>query len=178
MVQMFGSASSRVRLVNFGEQHLAATLQWVNDPESMRLLGRAAIVWPEEHRRWFEQLADRADCQYFAVERVDGDVHLGNIWLWGIDRRHRSAEVRVLMGHPEGTDRGLGTDAIGVLADHAFNLMNLHRLYAYVLSINPRAKRAFEKAGFRVEGLLRADRWTGEEYVDVHLLGRLKEDAP
>jgi RimJ/RimL family protein N-acetyltransferase len=167
---------SRVRLTNFDERHLAATREWVNDPEIMRLLGRAALVWPEEHRRWFEQLADREDCQYFAVESARGEIHLGNIWLWEIDRRHRSAEVRVLMGRPDSTGRGLGTEAIDLLAQRAFNLMGLHRLYAYVLAINPRAKRAFEKAGFRIEGLLRADRWTGEGYVDVHVLGRLKED--
>jgi RimJ/RimL family protein N-acetyltransferase len=177
MMRMLGSDESRVRLANFEERHLAATLEWVNDLEIMRLLGRAAQVWPEEHRRWFEQLADRADCQYFAVERAQDDIHLGNIWLWEIDRRHRSAEVRVLMGRPDSTGHGLGTEAIDLLAQRAFNLMSLHRLYAYVLAINPRAKRSFEKAGFRPEGLLRADRWTGDGYVDVHVLGRLKEDA-
>jgi RimJ/RimL family protein N-acetyltransferase len=81
------------------------------------------------------------------------------------------------MGRPDSIGRGLGTEAIDLLAQRAFDLMSLHRLYAYVLAVNPRAKRAFEKAGFRAEGLLRADRWTGDGYVDVHVLGRLKEDT-
>ena len=43
-----------------------------------------------------------------------------------------------------------------------------------VLAINPAARRAFEKAGFAVEGTLRADRWTGAGFVDTHVLGRLR----
>jgi RimJ/RimL family protein N-acetyltransferase len=57
---------------------------------------------------------------------------------------------------------------------YAFERLNLHRVYAYVLAINPRARRAFEKAGFALEGTLREDRWAGDAYTDVYLLGRLK----
>jgi RimJ/RimL family protein N-acetyltransferase len=42
-----------------------------------------------------------------------------------------------------------------------------------VFSINPRAKRTFEKAGFNLEGVLRDDRRIGDEWVDVYVLGRL-----
>jgi RimJ/RimL family protein N-acetyltransferase len=171
-------SAPRITLIPLGEQHLAATLTWVNDSEMMRLLGRVASVDPAEHRRWFERLASRTDCRYFAVEAVDSSHHVGNIWLWNIEPDHRRAEVRVLFGEAAGRDRGLGSEAIGLLAATAFGSLDLHRLYAYVLAINPRARRAFEKAGFHLEGVLRGDRWTGEDYVDVHLLGRLKSDPP
>jgi RimJ/RimL family protein N-acetyltransferase len=166
----------RVQLADFDRRHMASTLEWMNDAELMRLLGRARPIGEEEHRRWFEGLAGRRDCRYFAVETLDGARHVGNVWLWDIDGRHRRAEVRVVVGRPEATDRGIGTEAIVLIARHAFDTLTLHRVYAYVLAINPRARRAFEKAGFRTEGLLRGDRWTGDEYVDVHVLGRLKDD--
>jgi RimJ/RimL family protein N-acetyltransferase len=53
----------------------------------------------------------------------------------------------------------------------------LHRLYAYVFARNPRAKRAFEKAGFTVEGLLRQERRFGTEFIDVYLLARLASEV-
>ena len=46
-------------------------------------------------------------------------------------------------------------------------------LYAQVLSTNPRSRRAFEKAGFELEGTFREDRWVGDRYVDTWWLGRL-----
>jgi UDP-4-amino-4,6-dideoxy-N-acetyl-beta-L-altrosamine N-acetyltransferase len=167
---------SRIRLVPLVERHLDATFEWVNDPAMMRLLGRAARVESDEHQRWFEQLKDRTDCRYFSVETIDDGQHVGNIWLWDINTADRKAEVRILFGDEASRGRGYGSDAIRLIADQAFDTMNLHRLYAYVFSTNPRAKRAFEKAGFKSEGLLRQDRRIGGEYVDVYLLGQLSSD--
>jgi RimJ/RimL family protein N-acetyltransferase len=54
-----------------------------------------------------------------------------------------------------------------------FGRFGLHRVYAYVLSINPAARRSFERAGFALEGTLRDDRWTEDRFVDSYLLGRV-----
>lgn len=170
-------AVARVQLVPLANKHLDATFNWVNDPAMMRLLGRAARVQRDEHQRWFEQLQQRTNCRYFSVETVDGWRHVGNIWLWDINETHRKAEVRILFGDEPSRGRGYGSEAIALLADVAFNSMNLHRLYAYVFAINPRAKRAFEKAGFRVEGLLREERRLAGDYVDTYVLGRLDCDS-
>jgi len=160
-----------VRLRPLERRHLEKTFEWANDPDLMRLLNRAHTVSRNEHEQWFEVIQQREDCRYFAIETVDG-AHLGNVWLWDIDPRHRRAELRIVMGL-DSTDTGAGTDAIRRLCDHAFQQLNLHKVYAYVLAINPRARRSFEKAGFMLEGTLREDRWIGESFSDVYLLARL-----
>lgn len=160
-----------VRLTPLERRHLDKTLEWANDPELMRLLNRAHTVSREEHEQWFEALQKREDCCYFAIENVD-DAHLGNVWLWDIDQRHRRAELRIVMGL-DSAGKGVGTEAISRLCDYAFERLNLHKVYAYVLAINPRACRSFEKAGFVLEGTLKEDRWTGESFTDVYLLARL-----
>lgn len=167
---------SRVRLVPLAERHLDTTFRWVNDPAMMRLLGRSARVETDEHRRWFDQISQRTDCRYFSVETTEAALHVGNIWLWDINTTDRKAEVRILFGDEAARGRGYGSEAIRLLAELAFDTMGLHRLFAYVFSINPRAKRAFEKAGFTSEGVLRQDRRVGDEYVDVYLLGHLASD--
>ncbi len=161
----------RVRLLPLERRHLEQTLEWANDLELMRLLNRAQTVSRDEHEQWFEAISKREDCCYFAIESLDG-VHLGNVWLWDIDRRHRRAELRIVMGLDH-AGRGAGTEAINRLCDYAFERLNLHKVYAYVLAINPRGRRSFEKAGFVLEGTLREDRWTGEAFSDVHLLAKL-----
>lgn len=159
-----------VRILPLERRHLEKTLEWANDPELMRLLNRAHTVSKEEHEQWFDALQKREDRCYFAIESLDG-AHLGNVWLWDIDHRHRRAELRIVMGLDE-AGKGAGTQAISRLCDYAFERLNLHKVYAYVLAINPRARRSFEKAGFVLEGTLREDRWTGAEYADVYLLAR------
>jgi diamine N-acetyltransferase len=158
----------------FERRHLEATRRWANDPELMRLLDRARPVSDEEHERWFAGLQGRADCVYFAIETVEGARHIGNVWLWDIDSRHRRAELRIIIGGEEDHGRGAGTEAITLLCDYGFERLNLHKVYAYVLGINERARRAFEKAGFVLEGTLREDRWVDDAYTDVYLLGKLR----
>ena len=161
-----------VCLCPFDRRHFEATRTWANDPALSLLLDRARPVSDTEHERWTASLNGRGDCVYFAIE-TPASHHVGNIWLWAIDPRHRKAEVRIVIGDIQSVGRGMGSDAIRLLSEYAGDRLNLRRLYAYVLATNPRARRAFEKAGFELEGTLRRDRWVGGEYADVWLLGRL-----
>lgn len=162
-----------VTLVPLDRRHLARTRDWANDPHVMRLMNRALPVTEAEHERWFTSILTRTDCAYFAVERPAEPRHVGNVWLWDIDPRHRHAELRVVVGEGSARGQGLGAEAIDRLCRHAFEHLNLHRIYAYVLSINPGGRRAFEKAGFSLEGTLRDDRWCDDRFVDTWLLARL-----
>ena len=163
----------RLELVPLDRPHLARTREWANDPELMRLMDRKQPVTPVEHEAWFASLPRRADCAYFAIETLDGRAHIGNVWLWDIDRRHRKAELRVVVGDRTARGQGLGAEAIDRLCRHAFDTLGLHRVYAYVLGINPSARRAFERAGFTLEGTLRDDRWAVDRFIDSYLLARV-----
>lgn len=164
---------ARVRLVPLTLAHLARTREWANEPQLMRLMDRHNPVTEEEHDVWFTTVVGGEGCAYFAIETADEGAHIGNIWLWDIDRRHRKAEVRIVVGAETGRGRGLGSEAIDQVCRYAFERLGLRRLYAYVLAINPGARRAFERAGFALEGTLRDDRWAGDRFVDSHLLARV-----
>ncbi len=163
-----------VSLRPFDRRHLAKTRDWVNDPEISALLGRALPVSDVEHERWYAELEGRKDRVFFAIQANADGRHVGNVWLWDIDWRHRKAEARIVIGETDSLGRGVGTEAIALVCSYAFERLNLHKVYAYVLGTNPRALRAFEKAGFAVEGVLKEDRWDDARFCDVYLLGRLK----
>ncbi|MGE3401288.1 MAG: GNAT family N-acetyltransferase [Vicinamibacterales bacterium] len=165
-----------LRLVPLEPAHLALTRQWANDPGIARLMDRARQVSEAEHAAWFASLAGREDCRYFAIERHGR--HVGNVWLWSIDPRHRKAELRIVIGDPAARGQDSGATAIDLLSRHAFEQLGLHRVYAYVLSINPAGRRAFEKAGFTLEGTLRDDRRASDRFVDCWLLARIRPDVP
>lgn len=145
--------------------------QWVNDPALMPLLDRILPVTQSDHQRWYEAMMADSQTVIFAVEYAHHFV--GCVWLYAIHARHLTAEVRILLGHTP--VKGMGTDALVTLARFAFDQMNLHKLYAYVLGHNPRAARAFEKAGFSQEGIFKAERFINGVYIDVLRLGLLRE---
>ena len=167
--------TGNVRLVPLDRRHLERTRAWANDPALMRLMDRARPVSTAEHEAWFRSLAERDDCSYFAIETAEGAVHVGNVWLFAIDRRHRKAELRVVIGDAAARGKGIGAEAIDRLCRHGFDELGLHRIYAYVLAINPAAQRAFERAGFSLEGTLRDDRWSDGTFVDAYVLARVSQ---
>ena len=110
---------------------------------------------------------------YFAIETIPTGRHVGNVWLWEMDFRHRKAELRIVIGESDARGKGIGPEAIGLVCLHAFQRLNLHKIYAYVLATNPGARRAFEKTGFEIEGTLKEDRWAEDHYTDVYVFGKL-----
>lgn len=147
---------------------------WINRGDILLQVDRATPVTRQQHQKWYQAITSDPGALIFAVESAGEFV--GCVWLYGIDQRHRKAEVRILLG--AGQNKGLGADALNTLAEVAFRRLNLHKLFAYVLSVNPRASAAFVKAGFEPEATLRRDRFVDGQYVDVQILARFNPDSP
>jgi RimJ/RimL family protein N-acetyltransferase len=139
------------------------------------LLGRTRRISESENKKWFLGLRKRKDCIYFAIETSHGERYIGHVWLWGVDRSNRKAELRIFIGEDDCMEKGIGTEAIRLACCYGFNTMRLHKIYAYVHAANSRARCAFEKAGFQVEGLLKGDRRIGRRFIDVCVLGKLQD---
>jgi RimJ/RimL family protein N-acetyltransferase len=85
--------------------------------------------------------------------------------------------VRIVIGDKSAWGEGYGTDALRVVIHIAFGPLRLEKLWADVLVTNPRGARAFERAGFKREGLLLGDRIQDDGRVDVIRLGILRGPA-
>jgi RimJ/RimL family protein N-acetyltransferase len=149
--------------------------KWVNNPVIASLVDRALPVTKQEHEEWCSALVENKNAVVFAITSASDACYIGNVWLWGIDWRHRKAELRIIVGDENYHGKGLGTEAIELITMFAFKKLNLNRIFAYVLNSNERAKKAFEKAGFSVEGVLKRDRFIDGQYQDVFLMAILRE---
>ncbi|GAC1401708.1 MAG: GNAT family protein [Candidatus Velthaea sp.] len=145
---------------------LDAWRTWVNDPEIAGYLDRVLPVSRPEHEQFFElAVVNNAKAVWFGIDGLQPPRYIGNIWLWDIDVRHRRAEVRVLIGDRGAWGTGAGSTSLRLITDYAFAALGLQKLYAYVMDRNPRAVRAFEKAGYREEARLESEAyWNGERH--------------
>jgi aminoglycoside 6'-N-acetyltransferase len=74
--------------------------------------------------------------------------------------RHAGIDIVV---HPDAHGRGLGTEAIRVLARHLFNDRGHHRLIIDPNASNARAIHVYQNVGFRRVGVLRQYEWSARE---------------
>lgn len=72
--------------------------------------------------------------------------------------------------------RGIMTEAVRAMTEHAFQNADVHRLYACVYAWNPASARVLEKAGYRLEGRMRQHATKEGEKVDELIYGLLREE--
>lgn len=82
------------------------------------------------------------------------------------DQPRGNGEYIVALG--EGRGKGVGTEATRLVLDYAFHVANLSCVYLSVIEPNTGAIRAYEKAGFKRQGIRRnSNLWLGQRVNEV-----------
>lgn len=156
--------------------------RWVNDSEVRQGIAHYLPMSLANEESWFENMLKRPrDEQPFVIEvRGAGEqaeeswTAIGNCSFFDIDWRSRHSEFGILIGEKAYWNQGYGTEAVQLLVRYGFETLNLNRIWLQVYETNPRAIRAYEKAGFIQEGRKRQAEYLNGEYVDVLLMSILR----
>ena len=152
------------------------------DGEVARLTGSIHADDENDDERWtvaqlqeiYARWATDDDRQVWSIlERSTGKV-VGESVLLDHDPGNRSIGFRIWISGAR--DRGLGTEATRLTVDHAFAGLGLHRVELEVYGFNPRARRVYEKVGFRLEGTKRQALRYADGWVDCHVMAILEQD--
>ena len=73
-------------------------------------------------------------------------------------------------------NRGYGQDSIRVLLKYLFEDLGAIRVELEVMKSNLRAINCYKKCGFKEEGILRSKCYIDGEYVDIIIMGLIKDD--
>jgi RimJ/RimL family protein N-acetyltransferase len=169
--------SSSVVLTSLRRSDAPQLFAWINDRDQVLFNAPYAPVHQRQHAKWFDALETRRDAVIFGIRRRAGARLIGVCQLLSISPIHRSAELQIRIGEPTARNHGLGTQAVRTLVHFAFRDLNLNRVSLHVFATNRRALRAYEKSGFRREGLLRQAAHIDGAYVDVVVMGILRSDV-
>lgn len=165
----------------YREEDLPHLKEAVDDPEIGRLTGSVnSSDQVEEYpldklREWYATRNEQTDrLDLMVVDRATGTC-VGEVVLNNWDRGNETCNFRIMLG-PSGQGRGLGTEATRLLLGYAFEHLPLHRIELEVYAFNPRARRAYEKAGFVVEGRRRDALLYDGERVDAIVMSVLRPE--
>ena len=130
-------------------------VDWLNDDEVNRFLESRFQQQSLESVRSFVAAAGvNPDELLLGIFTKDNARHIGNIKLGPINRTHRRAELGIMIGDKNYWGQGVATEAVGLVTDYAFRELNLNKVEAGCYQSNGGSRRAFLKAGFRVEGYI------------------------
>ncbi|MFG2045099.1 GNAT family N-acetyltransferase [Dactylosporangium sp. NPDC048998] len=153
----------RTTLRPFRDEDLPAMAAAIADAEVLRLTGSAHSTAETVQRRpivddrlrsWYGSRNAQDDRLDLAIVDNDSAMCVGEVVLNNWEPANESCQFRILIGQ-DGRGRGLGTEATCLILRYAFTVVSLHRVSLEVYAFNPRARRVYEKAGFKVEGVKR-----------------------
>jgi len=145
--------------------------KWDNDLEvAIPLGGEACMITTVESLQADLQSVIKSKSHLYDIITLDSDVPIGRCLFFNTNKVDRTAEVGIVIGEKEYWDQGYGTEALQLLLEYGFNLLNLHNITLGVYSYNKRAQASYQKLGFKEIGRRREARIIAGKKYDVILM--------
>ena len=146
------------------------------DEEARRLTGTQAVFSRARMHNWFEAVSNDNSRIDLLICLQENNEPIGDIAMMEIDHHNQNAIVRISIFEKENWGKGYGTEAMSMFLDYGFNILNLHRVELEVFAFNPRAKKSYEKLGFKQEGIIRDKLFYDGKFHNAILMGVLREE--
>jgi diamine N-acetyltransferase len=153
-------------------------VSWLNDAETASFLSFRAPMSFAQEEDWFEKLlVDQGKSRWhFVMCLLDGGQPIGTIGLFDLDTVNGSAGMGITVGEKSLWGKGYGTDSLNALLDFGFGMLRLERIWLDVNDDNVRAKRSYEKCGFKLEGIKRHAMYRDGRYRDLEVMSILRDE--
>jgi len=152
-------------------------LRWMNDLEVTKYLeSRFHQHSMQDIKDYVNLIKNSHDNFLYGVFLKSNERHIGNIKLGPISTIHRHAEIGLMIGEKDCWGLGYATEAIKILVSYAFSTQRLNKLTAGCYATNIGSKKAFESAGFIVEGVYKKHFFCDGKLIDSYRLGILNRE--
>ena len=167
-----------VTLAPLRREDIPTYTRWFQDYEVQRLLMPEVLVpfTSETEESWYESASRQTNGYTFGIRTLADDKLIGNCSLFEISLKNRSATFGIVLGEKDYWGKGYGTEATRLTMRFGFDELNLNRIQLEVYDFNPRARRAYEKAGFCHEGIRRQALFREGQYWDIEIMAILRDD--
>lgn len=170
-----------VDLVPYGARFMAHDHEWWNSEASFwgsmgdrQPVTRAQVE--REHEEWRTHAGPRTGVA-FGVQTKDG-TPLGYFGINWLSYQHGVAELGAVIGERDYWGGGYGTDALLLIVDYAFDVLDMRKVWLTTSSTNTRVVRQMEKVGFALEARQRAMTFADGAPCDALIFGRLRDGWP
>jgi len=151
-------------------------VRWLNDPETMIFVQSYNQIYNRvNEEQYLKNVLEKGEPQ-FSIHLCKDDSHIGGCGLINLDWINRRTEIGIMIGESAFRNHGYGQEAIHILLDYIFNVMNLNSVSLRHYEYNHRASRCYEKCGFKPAGHIRQARLMNGQFYDEIILDILAQD--
>lgn len=148
-------------------------MKYWNNLELQKFLIRPLIGSRDEEINWIRNTWDRrrkGEAYIFGIFLIEKDQYIGNIELKVISHIARRGSLGIVIFNQNYWGKGFGAEAIELLLDFGFSVLNLNTIELEVFSFNKRALACYKKVGFIEIGRKRDAHFISGQYHDIILM--------
>lgn len=146
------------------------------DEEFIYMTGTRKSFTLDEIIEKYQQFRKEATRYDFVICLLDTHQVMGDLSILDIDYANKKAGFRISLHHRNIVNKGHGTAATKLAQKFIFEELKLNRMELEVYSHNKRGIKAYEKAGFKKEGILRQSLYMNNRYSDEIIMSMLQEE--
>ncbi|MGA9765463.1 MAG: GNAT family protein [Rhodomicrobium sp.] len=147
---------------------------WRNTVSMMHLHGQYLPMSQRTFDEWFHNIGRDLASVVFAIRKQGTLALLGYIQVTDIHPAFHSGVLGIMIGDPSDRGKGYGAEALRLCVGFCWNELNLQRLSLLIAGQNEPAMRAYKKAGFQQEGVLKRSIYANGAYLDGTIMGLLR----
>jgi ribosomal-protein-alanine N-acetyltransferase len=175
LVRMFPTLyTERLLLREILPTDINAVFDGLSHPEVIRYYGVsfATLEATREQMDWYSNMIKNDEGRCWAICSKDNNEFYGVITLPFWKKEHRSIELGYWL-LPDYWNKGFISEALRVVIDHAFNHMNIHRIFAESEDDNPASIATLKKMGFEYEGKKRECEIKNGRFINLDMYALL-----
>ncbi len=166
-----------MELRKFGKRDIPDLFSWFNTERDVLQWAGAALSWPLKRDEFIDLIKQhRGPTAQREVWAVIQDGRMIGHFQIGLNRRLRTAGLGRIALSPSARGLGLSGPLMELIVERAFSHDWVHRCDLLVYAHNLAAIRAYESAGFVLEGTRRETTPIGEEIWDTHIMSLLRRE--
>lgn len=159
-----------VSLRKHAEANREAFVRWYGDEEIAGLLRHDLEPLNErEANAYFSNiilpLSRRGHC--WAIHRNDTGALIGTAAITDLSKVRHTCLYRIVIGEKDAWGHGFGTEATRLVAQEVFETLPVKRFRLEVFAHNERARRAYERVGFRQYDRYEERVWAKQTVLDI-----------
>ncbi|MGL4337358.1 MAG: GNAT family N-acetyltransferase [Turicibacter sp.] len=142
---------------------------WVNDLEvGVGLFFTEKVITEQMEKEVLERLM-KSEFNFAIIDKASHKV-MGNVGMPKVDHIQKTAEVGIFIGDKACWGKGYGKEALELLLDFGFNILNLYNIRLGVYAFNTSAIKCYERIGFKLAGRIRgAKQICGTRYDLIYM---------
>lgn len=157
---------------------LPILMNWRNKPSFRKFFRETDEINSVNQNKWFESINKKgSNHKMFAIVKSDTNELMGACGLCYIDWINRSADFSIYLGYKDlYIDDKYTVDAANLMKEYGFKILNLHRLWAEIYSIDNAKKELFTQLNFTLDGEFRQTYWYNNQWHNSLFYSLLSSD--